>query len=652
MYHRLFPCEVRVLALKPGSTNDALSGTLQMVQFDPKTDNIPHFEALSYTWGDQTNPELITIQVDQHVTLSHPPTVGKLPVGQNLAAALRQLRDASESRLLWCDAICINQEDVAEREAQVLLMADIYKHARRVIVWLGAEADESRLAIETLQYTGLQVDYSNLYNDILTNVLSLKDDADPRFSGHAIELPYSREEWQAIANLISRSWFRRLWIRQEITLANFNALVIVGDQQIPWVLLLEAVTLIRTKLTISGVELPEPDSFRERLFNLSSFRSMRVTRDLHGAIIYTRNCQCSDNRDRVYALLGIITPELAKTIRPDYSLGVKEVYRDMVLKSVEHSQRLTILHFCDLASKPTWVPDLHQRQRFIGRFSHTFASANSDAAIRVVDKDRIMVYGVRCDDIDQRISTVPDDVTDNDLEKIVANTMIKFLGPKTDFWNQEALELAVQSLFAGQTFELTELAYYPQTARSASILKQWASSSTIDASSIVDENQTITSLRGILPGCSIYKTTSNSLVVGSSHLHPGDLVYMLLGVGSNVVLRPVSNNEFIVVGPVHHPLHAMAESICGQLPEGWRAVLQAGSQRPIFRKQNGIWQRQDPRMADVPLPAGWQEGEVAEGGKSCWYKDGRIDTPIWRDPRLRPEELTKRGIEIEDIVLQ
>jgi hypothetical protein len=58
-------------------------------------------------------------------------------------------RDSS-TRRLWVDAICINQQDLAERRAQVKRMRSIYEDSTATIVWLGKEADESRKATKLL----------------------------------------------------------------------------------------------------------------------------------------------------------------------------------------------------------------------------------------------------------------------------------------------------------------------------------------------------------------------------------------------------------------------------------------------------------------------------------------------------------------------
>lgn len=79
-------------------------------------------EALSYAWGDHT----ITKPIRLH---------GKVfQVMANLESALRHLRHREERRVLWIDAISINQNDIEERNKQLLIMSSIYKSADLVLI--------------------------------------------------------------------------------------------------------------------------------------------------------------------------------------------------------------------------------------------------------------------------------------------------------------------------------------------------------------------------------------------------------------------------------------------------------------------------------------------------------------------------------------
>ncbi|KAF7198221.1 Heterokaryon incompatibility protein 6, OR allele [Pseudocercospora fuligena] len=55
----------------------------------------------------------------------------------NLDEALRNVRNGYTKRVLWVDAVCINQLDLAEKELQIPLMRDIYVQAKHSLIWLG-----------------------------------------------------------------------------------------------------------------------------------------------------------------------------------------------------------------------------------------------------------------------------------------------------------------------------------------------------------------------------------------------------------------------------------------------------------------------------------------------------------------------------------
>ena len=124
-------CSFRLVRLSYGE-----DGPIQCELFDAwlhDTDDIIEYEALSYTWGGTDKPYEIEINGR------------RMPVTKNLSLALRHLRYPGRDRILWIDAICINQNNNEERGHQVQQMASIYKKAEQVIVWLGRATPETDL---------------------------------------------------------------------------------------------------------------------------------------------------------------------------------------------------------------------------------------------------------------------------------------------------------------------------------------------------------------------------------------------------------------------------------------------------------------------------------------------------------------------------
>lgn len=102
-----------------------------------------HYEALSYSWGPPSS------EGEQQYILCHGK---KLAVSENCISALYHLRQKYCDRLLWIDAICIDQTSIEDKNQQLQVMGLIYEKAAKVIVWLGPSTAESRLAFRYLAF--------------------------------------------------------------------------------------------------------------------------------------------------------------------------------------------------------------------------------------------------------------------------------------------------------------------------------------------------------------------------------------------------------------------------------------------------------------------------------------------------------------------
>ncbi|KAG6353465.1 hypothetical protein INS49_005646 [Diaporthe citri] len=210
---------IRTVAIHPGESHEDVLVSLTCARFDP--DRPPLYEALSYVWGSNENPQ--HIQVADKLSDASPEScpgsnyhgTARLPVTQNLAVALRHLRLLDRPRVMWIDAICINQQDNVEKGPQVAKMGDIYSKASRVVVWLGPAQDDSHAAVEVMRHLGSQIEV-NWHDDAMK---SAPGASDLTLSDRSVILPVRGELWRPIFDLLSRPWFDRLWVRQEIYLA-------------------------------------------------------------------------------------------------------------------------------------------------------------------------------------------------------------------------------------------------------------------------------------------------------------------------------------------------------------------------------------------------------------------------------------------------
>lgn len=134
-YLPLVNSDIRVFILEGGAGDDPLHGSLKHVSLDKPSE----YEALSYVWGDPKTPYLL-----------HTPD-GCKAITQSLYASLTRLRLARGNRVLWADAICINQDDNDEKGRQVRLMRQIYQSSTGVLVNLGEEYENSQLIPELMR---------------------------------------------------------------------------------------------------------------------------------------------------------------------------------------------------------------------------------------------------------------------------------------------------------------------------------------------------------------------------------------------------------------------------------------------------------------------------------------------------------------------
>ncbi|GME44344.1 putative glucan synthase protein [Neofusicoccum parvum] len=259
----------------PAVTSTTISCVLIDAPFDDEGLALPPYTALSYCWG-APHPSQTIVLNGIHVQ-----------VGENLEAALQQLRHKDESRLLWVDALCINQEDNEEKEAQVRIMSQIFRRAMSVIAWIGSEQSGTKLAMDWIARSSGPM--ANIEHPLYDKHKDLK---------------------QALLQLFSCPYWSRIWIIQE--LVNAKDLVYqCGDITVTEAQLRKAVDLLRE---IKG-------EFWDQCRNTQNVTMLR-THTGKPILIYLlrqfRQYHATLREDKVFALLGLARD--MNNILPNYSL--------------------------------------------------------------------------------------------------------------------------------------------------------------------------------------------------------------------------------------------------------------------------------------------------------------------------------------------
>lgn len=365
----------------------------------------PEYIALSYVWGDRL--ETVPIICD-----------GKsVQVTLNLRDALRNL--GAGLTYIWADALCINQEDILERNQQVKIMSDIYSKAAVVIVWLGLDEagdaapifDDIKALVDglaTLHAIGAAFQHFDAETGDLHSVLG---DGQPVVSAlpGALVDP-NEQERSRLTRFFRLPWFSRVWVIQEVGLATYPCLM-WGGLVMDWHLVgLTAMFLVRhCRLLLERLGIVVEV---KRVYDLYTIHSpyIPLATFLH-VLQRTRGFMATDPRDKVFSLLShpcsrtisisTVAPgniasfkpsvELAIQLLPslsdkwlvkklaekgcsssepeeprpplleaDYNKSVEKVYRDLTLEHISRTSSLEILTAVQHDPNCTFTSDLQK----------------------------------------------------------------------------------------------------------------------------------------------------------------------------------------------------------------------------------------------------------------------------------------------------
>jgi len=357
------PRSIRLLHLQPGSGEGDVKWNLVTVDLDGS----PSYEAISYVWGPPSDRTFLK------------GNDGAVAVPKNLKYVLQRLRKQDQVRILWADAVCINQQDMAERGAQVSIMDEIFAEAVLVNQWLGLDPDGDAKGAFLLMEKFCQwaAEEFEKHQDN-SNDLTIDD-----FLAQFPELqPESNDRiWKALSAILKREFFYRVWMIQEIGLAK-KATIYCGDEHISFDYFLIFIHALSRAPSSHDEELRDR-FFKRRVFYdlfkandiLATYLNYQygITGDDHRAkpflqiLLEARTCKATDARDHVYALLGHPSSVLSgsRVIDPDYKKSIEEVHIELAARVIRRTHSLHALTFvCHLAEKtseslPSWVPQFH-----------------------------------------------------------------------------------------------------------------------------------------------------------------------------------------------------------------------------------------------------------------------------------------------------
>jgi hypothetical protein len=517
------------------------------------------YEALSYEWGSQA------ILYPVHVNYA-PESANIIAVTPNLENALRQLRLQDKARVLWVDALCIDQNNLSERSSQVALMGDTFRFAKRVIVWLGPEEDNSHYALTKMDTLGLNVKVDWGLESV--------------HSPYRI-LDFLSIDFHAIWLLLRRGYFARLWVRQELHLAS-EAIVHCGRTVVPWENFSNAIFCVYWS--------PQParlSSISQREWTEGLNIAYNLCRNVRTKTWYInfrkdlRGLKWTDPRDAIYARLNLLTDEERRlNVKADYNISMNKVFESVVLSIVQNRSSLDFLVSCELQPNkrtglPTWVPDWSQ-QLITRTDSFLLWSACGwiSSKVKVTTGGSLTVKGIEMGEIKTALSlTIADQFSD------IQNTLwptLRAILPVSSFeasyiGGSTILHAICRALWGyGLSDDYHE---HPGSGQFYALADCEAALLHLESPGPITSTQEqkwlslFHSLRDILHGRQIIVTHEGYIGSTPASAVPGDIVCILLGCKSPIILSRNRRNSFQpgweVVGPGTVPGLVHGEAIYG-----------------------------------------------------------------------------------------
>jgi hypothetical protein len=360
---------IRLINLEPASSSaDMLRCKIEIAELEQARQT---YDALSYVWGQARFSSCLYIDSGSQVQ----DTV--LRVTPNLAVALRRLRSASQRRIIWADAVCIDQENGLEKAHQVDMMAQIYRSARCVCVYLGQGVPEVEQCMEfiwSLAYLSTLKEGGLVSHDASENSTMVRA---------ALQTTFGTDDFRPVCAFLELPWFKRRWVVQEAA-SRVAVIYLYGSQRISQA----HISMVLGML--SNHTYPMDASSIASLQSLALVRKLQrliTESQVFGApgilhlLVRCHTLKCSDDRDRIYALLRcaadvqgslISFPEQPISIRSDYNCNPTELYTDLAEKCIRGHYTLDVLN-CAGAYKtgtsqalrlPSWVPHWNGTLRY------------------------------------------------------------------------------------------------------------------------------------------------------------------------------------------------------------------------------------------------------------------------------------------------
>ncbi|KAJ8105270.1 hypothetical protein ONZ43_g7492 [Nemania bipapillata] len=527
--------QFRLITILAGETDSPLECLLSAA--DLGAGLVPRYETISYCWGDPNSRCSILVN-----SIS-------LLVPLSAAEALRRVRSPLVPRVVWLDAICINQEDAGEEDIEEAL------HSVAAILDEATAAEGSFTRLRSEDGTWL---YSNT----------------------GINAAYSVP---ALFRLFCIPWFRRLWVLQEAALAKENV-CLCGPFEFRLLDVTRVAAWLVYKYYFVDEALRLQCSYAADMNDLvdTQYGYHNTKTGQMAGILYLLDLSqqrlSSLDVDKVYGILGLtISPADSRprlAITPDYGRSVAEVYREAAWSILRESGDLQILDYVrhwtvggelQLDAFASWVPKWH-RAKDLDEHPN-FMSTSFDACLgreMVLSNDDakggacLSVEGIRIDRVSQATQRIKadDDVRMKYLDSILDEVGVMVTTPPHKGSLKQAISVTmvagVDVCYQPTGPEITEA--YEAFRNLASKETRRASVSSVDDTHDEDTVQAIHYAEAMYNACmnrTFFVTLHGYFGLGPHFMKEGDVVVILYGLRWPAVLRELKGNQWLFLGTAY-----------------------------------------------------------------------------------------------------
>lgn len=577
---------IRLMRLLPGNGMEPLKCEIDTDSIEAE----PVYDALSYVWGDRKwQPGMVVSTATGDAWLQ---------INFSLATYLHRFRSRTASRTLWVDSVCINQEDVKERNQQVRLMDQIYRKASAVMIWLGEDPDDEkpRMACACM-------------NHLVAALPRLDNEQDHRFEGlykntsdinswlgitrrttddiyHELGLPLPNSpEWQALIELLDNPWFTRAWTWQESFLAKERHF---RRNAWSW----PTALMQRAALALLKLDKITDNSNGLRLWNVlpmvngQDFWTRRSASDktwlkLEKLLAVRRGSGCKVPHDLVYSLLGAAWE--CPNVQIDYRKPFEEIYSELAWQLMAQQGNLNLLADVGVnravSNLPSWVPDWREKLDTSGiQTQGAYRATGSSQCSGSLSEDRriLSVFGICCDYI-----TATKSRSASDVEAWVDSMINKVVDGKNYYHpTRESLERALRRVFFLDTTRFLGFQTHDRwQLDSHQRYEDIVANALRNEEGRVAYGNLINAMVRIGSSRNLIVTKDGLLGMAADIVQPGDAIVLLLGSTAPSVLRPLNElGHYMYIADCY--LHGYMDGEA--LVDAWKICHPEGNLQDVF----------------------------------------------------------------------